>query len=219
MKGRFGVQGEQWLYLSVGCAVRLGLAEAAGGGGSQVSGSSQQQVPGGRVAGSLGTGSLCSQEPWGSWNREKGSGLVSGRHRHQPASLNRELFAAPNQPRGHAWDNLPHVLTKRRVFHPESPLFLIMVLCTKSYLQNLSLSWLWALGCRDAQCPAHRTDQPWWCPLFPEPALQLRAESSSLLPTPSTTTNPGSLLLPIQSSHQQRCYLVSQTPVLWEHCM
>lgn len=72
--GRFGEQG---LYLSVGGAVGLGFAEAAGGGGSQVRGSSQQQVPGGRVAGSLGTGSLRPQEPWGSCNsRKRGQGCV-----------------------------------------------------------------------------------------------------------------------------------------------
>lgn len=72
--GRFGEQG---LYLSVGGAVGLGFAEAAGGGGSQVRGSSQQQVPGGRVAGSLGTGSLRPHEPWGSCNsRKRGQGCV-----------------------------------------------------------------------------------------------------------------------------------------------
>lgn len=59
------------MYLSVGRAVRLGLGEATGGGGSQVMGSSQQEVSGGGVAGCLGAGLLCAQQPRGSWKSRK----------------------------------------------------------------------------------------------------------------------------------------------------
>lgn len=83
-------------------------------------GSSQQQVPGGRVAGSLGTGSLCSQELWGSWNGRKRD---QGWCQTPSTPQNRELFAAPNQPRGHAWATPPTAAhaSKDGCFTPEVP--------------------------------------------------------------------------------------------------
>lgn len=78
-----GARGEEVTYLSVGCAVGLGLGEATRGGCSEAVGSSQEEVSGWGVAGAMGAAWLGSQQLWGSWNSSKtGQGVVSGWHRH-----------------------------------------------------------------------------------------------------------------------------------------